>query len=106
MNFDFLSQLRIVTVYPIDSGRPSEFIVPVDDVSKFVEATKKLHMNPGVDPHNGNPTTPAHMITVAELRVCGPYWWTTPDLQNNDDPNGARIIQKMSETVVAGFEDD
>lgn len=23
----------------------------------------------------------------------GPFWWSTPDLQENRDPNGARIVE-------------
>ena len=31
-------------------------------------------------------------ITTQKLMPGGPYWWTTPDLQDNDDPNGAIVF--------------
>lgn len=70
----------------------AEYIMHKDHVPRFVEASVKLHHNPGVNPGNGQKTAPIWRITSAPLHV-GTYWWTTPNLQGNDDPEGAAIVK-------------
>ena len=70
----------------------SEYIVHVFQVDRFVLASKLLHHEPGVNPHNKKITSKIIRITLGEPSVDGPYWWTTPDLQNNNDTkNGAMV---------------
>jgi len=72
---------------------PSEYIVHKDEVSAFVEAAKKLHFDPGVNPANGGKTARIYRIEVWEVLFHGPYWWSTPCLSGNKDSSGARILQ-------------
>lgn len=72
--------------------RQASYIVHKDKVDTFIAATKELHDNPGHNPHNGNKATPVHQIEVGPLTQQGPFWWTTPGLQNNYDASGAPLI--------------
>lgn len=94
-----ISDIRKVTLFYID-GTPASFFVPAAEVDRFVEASKRLHWKPGCNPHNGSKTAQAYQITVATMGLRGPFWWTTPDLQNNCDPAGARIIDVDKERTV------
>lgn len=69
------------------------FIVPKEDVDRFVTAQKQLHFEPGKNPHNGNTTAVIYEIKSAPIQAKGPFWWTVPGLQkNNDYDNGATIM--------------
>jgi hypothetical protein len=94
-----LSDIRKVTLHYIGSY-PESYLIPTAEVPRFVDASKRLHWKPGENPHNGDDAARIWRITVATLGARGPYWWTTPDLQNNDDPAGARIFDIESEQVV------
>lgn len=98
-----LSQIRRVTVHYAE-GSPFEqlpsYLIPEREVAKFVEATKRLHFDPGVNPHNRQQTRKIWKITVARLQLMGPFWWTTPNLQENDDPAGAHTIDSYHEETV------
>lgn len=87
-----ISELVMVVVHYKDGNHPDTKIVPKVDVEKFIEATKKLHHSPGINPHSKLKTARATHIFVYGMEVSGPFWWSTPDLQQNYDPNGARII--------------
>lgn len=72
----------------------AEYVLHKDEVDKFVEAQKRLHHDPGVNPHNGSKTAEVISIDVCEFGATGPFWWSTPDLQNNQDPAGAIIMAR------------
>jgi hypothetical protein len=91
-----LSDVRQVTLHYV-SGAPVKYLVLASEVERFVEASKRLHFNPGKNPHNGVETAKVWKITSAKLEFRGPFWWTVPDLQNNNDPAGARIIDSARE---------
>lgn len=80
--------------------RQDTYIIHKDHVDRFIQATRELHDNPGINPHTNSPTTPVHQIEVAPFLATGPYWWSTPGLQKNDDPNGAVIIGGEFKKVV------
>lgn len=86
-----LSDIRQVTLCFV-GGTPTSYLIPVTEVDAFVSATKRLHWKPGRNPHNNEEAAKVWKITVAEMKMRGPFWWTVPDLQNNDDPAGAHII--------------
>lgn len=94
-----LSTIRKVTLYWVES-MPTSFLVAESDVDTFVEATKRLHWKPGKNPHNGEECSKIWRLTVARMEMRGPFWWTVPDLQNNGDPRGSRIIDGGNEKVV------
>jgi hypothetical protein len=74
------------------NGSGHEYIMHKDHVAKFVEASVKLHHTPGINPANKEKTAPIWRITSAPLHASS-YWWTTPSLHGNDDPDGAFIVQ-------------
>jgi hypothetical protein len=89
-----LSDMRVVRLYFDDTFR--DHVVHKSEVDKFVEASKRLHVDPGVNPHRPpgeGKTARINRITVGSFQTTGPFWWTTPDLQNNRDPVGATIYQ-------------
>lgn len=89
-----LEHLRQVTLDYV-GGSASKYLVLASEVDRFVEASKRLHWQPGINPHvtdRDARTSKIWRITVAKLELRGPFWWTVPDLQNNGDPAGAHII--------------
>lgn len=77
----------------------NRYIVHRDDVDQLIDASKRLHHDPGINPHNRVKTAEVIKISVGEPRFAGPYWWTTPDLKANGDPSGASLIN-WSDRVV------
>jgi len=73
-------------------GSSNEYIMHKDHVARFVEASVKLHHTPGINPANKEPTSPIWRITSAPLHGSS-YWWTTPCLEGNDNPEGALIVK-------------
>ncbi len=89
-----LSDVRKVSLHWIE-GAPTSYFVLSAEVSTFVEASKRLHWRHGINPHvkdRDNTCAKLWRISAAVLEFQGPFWWTVPDLQKNDDPRGARII--------------
>lgn len=81
-----------ITIHWEDSEEKTSHFVRTEHVERFVEATKQLHVSPAVNPHSGNPCRKAKAIIAEDPEIVGPYWWTTPGLQENGDPNGAEIL--------------
>lgn len=94
-----MSEMRKVTLLFLE-GDPHHYLIPADQVDRFVEASKRLHWKPGRNPHSGLETSKIWRIAVSELECRGPYWWTVPDLQENGDPAGAQIIDEGRSRVV------
>lgn len=93
-------------------GLHLEQYIPLKDVGAFLEAAHRLHFRPGINPHNRKVTARLKKIevfpttlTVADCNVQGPFWWTTPDLRRNYDPNGALILD-VKTSLREQFEED
>jgi hypothetical protein len=86
-----ISEFRLVRM-DFCYGASNEYIMHRDHVPRFVEASVKLHHTPGINPANKEPTSRIWRITSAPLRGCS-YWWTTPSLEGNDNPEGATIVK-------------
>ena len=85
-------------------GASNEYIMHRDHVARFVEASVKLHHTPGINPGNKEPTARIWQITSAPLHVSS-YWWSTPNLRGNDNPEGAGIVEGgPSETLFVDRE--
>ena len=82
--------LSKVTLCYEDSS--SEYLVAESDLLRFLAAALELHYEPGRNPHSNFDTAQALAITVVQLRPQGPYWWTTPGLQENYDNKGAVVF--------------
>lgn len=93
------ADLRVVTM-DYRNGAPTSNIILAEHLDTFVEACKRLHFKPGVNPANGNETARIWRIRVSHLMAHGPYWWSTPNLGQNGQPGGALIISEgIFETV-------
>jgi hypothetical protein len=76
------------------SGQPTTHIVLADELDVFIEACKRLHYSPGANPASGKETSRIWRLSVAHLMACGPYWWSTPNLGDNGQADGALIINE------------
>lgn len=92
------ADLRVVTLDWVN-GVPTEHIVIADQVDAFVEACKRLHFDPGVNPHNGGSAARIWRLRVAELRAYGPYWWAQPDLGVAPSDGAFTIRAGIGQTV-------
>lgn len=91
-------EVHLVKEYSSGGGNQANVlttIVPREHLDTFIDAQVKLHHYPGVNPHDGAVQHKLVKVRWAKLECAGPYWWTTPDLMKNDDPNGVCIIQGM-----------
>jgi hypothetical protein len=99
-----LSAFRIVTIRWMDDEdddvRATEHIVHESHVDRFVRATLRLHYAPGINPHAGVRVAVARSITVGKIVAGGPYWWSTPSLQRQDETAGAIIFRGDEECIV------
>lgn len=86
------ADLRVVSLDFVQ-GTPSTHILLAEQVGIFVEASKRLHFNPGVNPATGVETSRIWRIRSSTLMAHGPYWWSTPNLGDNGQPDGALIIR-------------
>lgn len=82
--------LKKVTLHWKEGGT-TEYLVFDRDLAKFIKATLELHHCPGINPHTGKKTAKVIKITSRSLVSLGRFWWSTPGLKENDDPNGAEI---------------
>jgi hypothetical protein len=98
-NSPSLADIRQVVLYFIATSTQSH-LVHKDEVSKFVKAAKELYVSPGINPHNGARCSECWKITVASLGPTGPFWWSTPGLQENHDPNGATVYNEHHVEIV------
>lgn len=88
--------LRVVFLEWADGrSAPTQHIVHASELDVFVEACRKLHHTPGVNPHvkDRDPRcSKIWRVSVAELRAFGPYWWAQTDLGVSESP-GAKTIR-------------
>lgn len=109
VEIDGRAQLRQVTL-AYEDGSQSSYIMTEDDVDLFVEASKKLHYNPGINPHsrhneyNKDTTAEVVDIWVSHLDEGMAYWWSTPNLGVDDSPDqreGAVIMDWRTDYHVS-----
>lgn len=92
-----VADLRIVAMDWVD-GAPTEHMVLESQLDLFIEACKRLHFNPGINPANGVECARIWRLRVSELRAHGPYWWACPSLDSGNE--GAFTISAgVSKTV-------
>ncbi len=97
-----LENIKIVELHFDNYQQMRTYFVPADEVDRFVEAHKELHVSPGVNPYNGVTTNKIRMIMVSDAGLVGPYWWTTPGLKETKppEPPGARYYAPMKTRQV------
>lgn len=92
-----ISQLALVSVFFWHEEPDKRVVSPVrihymheDQVDTFVQATIRLHHEPGINPHNEAPTARLWEITVNGLETeTKTYWWCHPDLRGST--GGAKL---------------
>lgn len=90
--------LARVRTYMVAQDEPAtDRIMSEREMDKYVQATLQLHYQPGINPHTGAKVEKAAKITVSRLEAKGPFWWTTPGLESNDDYDGATLFDWGSE---------
>lgn len=92
-----ISDFREVRV-SYENSQDNDYIVHKDEVEMLVEAIKRLHVDPGINPHNGRQTAKAVKIASAQLTHDDPVWWTCPSL--NKGTAGARLVRGAFEETV------
>jgi hypothetical protein len=90
-----LREFRTVDVTSLDLKTTSSYVVHESQVDTFVQAQKTLHFEPGINPHTQGRTQPIGRIRIRTFEASGPFWWSTPDLQENRDPKGAIDFSPM-----------
>lgn len=107
-----LSEVSMIWIEYADSmNRTSVYICPKDQADVLVTAQTKLHIDPGINPHNLNPTTRINTIKVEEFSpdTVAPhgYWWTCPSLEqpprDGSGDQGA-ILYKFVQTDIHSFD--
>ena len=92
------ADLRLV-VLNFEDGSLMTKMVHHSHVDRFIAASTRLHHDPGVNPHNGQSTLRLNHIKVGRPDA-NTFWWSTPDLQRNGDPNGAAVYDFHTFTTV------
>lgn len=87
-----LSDVRIVRLLWSDDSPATDYFTTVLDMDKMVEATTKLHFNPGFNPHNNCPTSKIDGIDILMFKEHASFWWTNPDLKNENE-DGAKLLE-------------
>lgn len=98
-----LSDLRLVE-WDLEADTPrgptpstTRELVPADEVPLLVEALRRLHHEPGVNPHSGRPTARLKRVRVGTAALHDGYWWTGPTLQ--DEGPKARVVSWRFDVV-------
>jgi len=94
-----MADMRMVAVR-YDDDSTSDSLVHVMHVQRFIDATIALHVDPGVNPYNGEKTKPAVSLVVSRPSFDGPYWHTQPTLDEDASFfDGAQPIRWTIEKV-------
>lgn len=84
-------------------GISDHFIRGRRDIERFLKAILELHFEPGINPHitDRDPkTAEVQLVAIAPFSKNGPYWWSTPGLQENYDHNGASVYTSVGFDAV------
>ena len=97
---------KIIVRYESDSDdcasnnkNDTEYLVDDSDVDKMVTALIKLHIEPGINPHNKKSTKRIKLILLMKPQIES-YWWTSSDLIGKDKSNSASVITMDSEEIL------
>lgn len=92
---------RRVVIHWKENLEGTEHIVLAKEAKIMQLACHRLHVDPGINPHTRTAASPATSVTIEPLGdnvdtkwlyATGPFWWSTPDLQDNDNPKGAVVF--------------
>lgn len=88
-----LADIRMVSARHKDDSI-EERLVHVEHVERMTEAIINLH-DLGANPHSGEMVEALDSISVSMPEFDGPYWWTTPSLNDSPDNlhSGAMVVR-------------
>jgi len=95
-----LADVRCVQWELDGRSAPRRELVPAAEVELLVEAILRLHLDPGINPHSGEPTARLQHLAVGSHRLEDGYWWTGPTL--SDAGPMARLVAWDWETRFDG----
>ena len=94
----------------------ADYVVTESHIKRLLAASIRLHYDLGSNPHSNQKTAVLRVVylyrqvqdgpvyTSNDFKPSGYYWWATPDLMKNGDPNGAAIFEKLPANVIWGNE--
>lgn len=71
---------RVTATYA--TGATTEHLIRTTELTNFIIAMKRLHVDPGINPYTGVATDRITKIVVEQLYVDNGAWWTSPDLKD------------------------
>jgi len=81
-----------------DESRNVEHVVEDGDVVDLARASLELHYKPGRNPANNKPTAKLLYLILNRLQPTGPYWWSTPGLE--ESPKGAVVWEWRGDCLL------
>jgi len=87
-----ISNLREIQIKYIGDKEYTKYLLLEKDVDNMVEALIKLHIEPGINPHNGCKCGEIVEILIS-LPAISSYWWTSSDLSGKGLSKKAKIIE-------------
>lgn len=101
-----IDDIRIIAVRYADdknnnfhvSGSDTLHYTDANDAEKMTIAILKLHLNPGINPYNNQPTAKLKFLAIQTPSLIDSYWWTSPDLKSGI--NGANIVNYWKTEII------
>lgn len=81
------------------SKEDTEYIVKSCDVRKMIISLIKLHINPGINIHNGGKASVIKLILL-EKCVFNNYWWSSTDLTGKNKKKCANILETNNQEII------
>ena len=66
-----------------DESKNIDYLVGDDDIVDLAQASLELHYKPGRNPATGQPARKLLYLVLNRLQPTGPYWWSTPGLEES-----------------------
>lgn len=98
-----LGQIVMVKLYYVGQNisNHTDHMVVAADLEKFLRATYRLHVNPGINPHNNSHTAKLETLFIEAPAYYGQYWWSNPALEPCENTEeGARILQWVTIATI------
>lgn len=73
------------------AAAPRRELVPAGEEERLCAAIRRLHLEPGLNPHSGRPAARLLRLAVGTPRLALGPWWSGPDL--DDAGERARLVE-------------
>jgi hypothetical protein len=92
--------VQVNSWFPDDPLSPQTEMIHRDDLSLFIDAQIRLHVDPGVDPVSKKKQKFLERITVSEMLIERGSWLTMPNLGEVAGEKGARRLVEGDDYMV------